>query len=233
MSDLDQLRAELTAAVTAPYDPVAAPDLGPALRRRARSRRRAHYAAVLACAAVFVAAGMAVAASLADDATRTSPPAKSGDLQTPPAIPLPPGPHRLDTPVEVREAIGTPPCGTVEGALESADGGDQCFQVEPPELVVRRVADLAVTVNRGEDGPAGDRVVLVLTLESNQERQYTELITPAVGRYPVLVVDGLVYSSPGLGDQRPDGKMRLTATDDGVVEQLARLLSGRPAPGTS
>ena len=231
MSDLDQLRAELRAAVAPPFDIHPPSDLGPVLRHRARSRRRARYAAVVAgaavCAAVAVAAG-----TLADDAARTTPPAKSGDLQSPPAISLPPGPHRLDNPVEVREAIGTPPCGTVEDALESADGGDLCFQVEPPELVVRRVADLAVTVDPGDDGPADDRVVLVLTLEPDQERQYTELITPAVGRYAVLVVDGLVYSSPGLGDEAPDGKLRLTATDDGAVEHLARLLTGRPAPGT-
>jgi len=75
--------------------------------------------------------------------------------------------------------------------------------------------------------------VLVLTLEPNQERRYRDLVTPAVGRYAVLVVDGLVYSSPGLGDEAPDGKLRLTATGDGALDHLARLLTGRPAPGTS
>ena len=231
MSDLDQFRAELRAAVAPPYDIQPASDRGPALRRRARSRRRARYATVVAgaafCAAVAVAAG-----TLTDDPARSAPPARTSDRQTPPGISLPPGPQRLGTSVEVREAIGTPPCGTVEGALESADGGGQCFQVEPPEMVVRQVADLAVTVDRGQDGPADNRVVLVLTLEPDQERRYSELITPAVGRYPVLVVDGLVYSSPGLGDESPDGKLRLTATGDGAVEQLARLLTGRLAPAT-
>jgi hypothetical protein len=46
-------------------------------------------------------------------------------------------------------------------------------------------------------------------------------------------VGGLVYTSPALGDEKPDGRLRLTAMDDDAVERLAQVLAGPSTPATN
>jgi hypothetical protein len=220
MTDLDSFRAELRAAVEPPPDFAPTPVFGPAIRARAVRRRRLQRSVLgIAAAAVAVSVGLGVAA-LRDPQQHAEPPAQE------PGVTVPAGPRTLGTPVELREVIGTPRCANKSVAtVPSVDGGGACFQLDSPELVVRRVQNMSVVVEPDPSTVGKNRTVLVLTLGADQAKAFRTLTEPRAGRIAALVVNGLVYPSPGLGDEKPDGKVRLTAGSPENLRLLVQLLT--------